>query len=170
MRLMIGLVILLVLFGVLAALASQTSQILLVVSGSMKPTLQIGDRILVDSNTYADRYDIVVIQDPEKPKQPDEKLIKRIIGVEGDTIEIRGGIIYVNGKEQYSRHVASNRINWGDFRLRVPDDSIYAIGDNRNDSYDSLNFGPVKRQSIKGVLWLIIWPPNDWGAPSDFLD
>ena len=163
LRLMAGLVVLLVLVGALMAFQTKAIQVLLVISGSMEPTLAVGDRILIDANGYAKRNSVVVVQDPNKPEQPEEQMVKRVVGVGGDVVEIRGGILYVNGKEQFSRHVASNSIHWRDVHVRVPDHHLFLLGDNRNNSYDSLNFGPLHVSNVTGVLKFIIWPPKNWG-------
>lgn len=168
-RVMIGLIVLLVLLGGLLAIQSQAIQILVVISESMEPTLQIGDRILVDRGGFADRFSVVVLQDPEKSDEPQEQLVKRIVGVAGDSVEIRGGILYLNGKEQYSSHVTTNRVNWRDLKIKVPDDHVFVMGDNRNNSYDSLNFGPVEDKYIRGVLSLVLWPPQRWGHVPNFV-
>lgn len=165
---MVGLVVLLVLVGAILTLQSQVVQVLIVVSGSMEPTLQIGDRIIVDANAYPDRFAVVIVQDPERPNEPEEQLVKRIVGLEGDLIQIRGGILYINGEEQYSTHVTTNSLNWRDVRVRVPVDHIFVLGDNRNDSYDSLNFGPVPYSMVRGVLSFIYWPPSHFGKVDDF--
>jgi signal peptidase I len=161
LRLMIGLLILLFLMGILLALASNKLQIEQVISDSMAPTLLVGDEILSDANAMPDRYQIICFNSPE---DADEKLVKRIIGVPGDEIRIRDGIIYVNGKEEYSPQV-DNRIQWKDIKVTIPRSGVFVLGDNRNNSHDSLNFGPVPYKNIRGVATMIIWPPSHWGRP-----
>lgn len=167
-RLMAGFLVLLVLVAVILALQSQKIRIFIVVSESMEPTLAVGDRILVDANGYPDRYSVIAFQDPEKPDQPEEQLVKRVIGIEGDLVEIRDGILYVNGEEQYSRHVTTNRIPTSDQRVRVPRDHVFVMGDNRYNSYDSVEFGAAPLANMTGVLTLIVWPPKRWGRVPDF--
>lgn len=163
-RMAAGLVVLLILVAVIGTLEAGVMRIFIVISGSMEPSLQIGDRILVDGNATPDRYDIVNFQDPTKPGEPEEQLVKRVIGVEGDLIELRSGILYINKKEQYSNTVTSNRINWDDIRLKVPDGHVFVLGDNRNNSFDSLNFGTIEIEDIEGVLSIVLWPPSHWGS------
>lgn len=139
-----------------------------VTSGSMEPTLQIGDVIFIDSQSIPDRFDIVALSDPNHPD--DLPIVKRIVGMGGDLIEIRGGILLINGEEQYSRHIKGNRINWQDVRVKVPFDQVFLLGDNRNDSYDSLNFGTVSVDDLKGKLTYILWPPGRWGKVDNFED
>lgn len=169
-RVMIGVVVLLVLISIILAIQSRVVRIFVVISDSMEPTLLIGDRIVIDTKSYPDRFDVVSLQDPEHMDDPKEQLVKRVIGLEGDVIAIEDGILLINGEEQYSRHVASNTINWRDVRIKVPEDHIFVLGDNRNHSYDSLNFGPVSEENITGVLSFIVWPPSRFGPVDDFTE
>lgn len=164
-RLMIALVILLLLMAVNLAIGSGRLQIDKVVSSSMEPTLLIGDVLLGDVNAMPDRHDIVILDDPENEG---EKLVKRIMGLPGDTIVIRSGVLSINGEEDYSSHVSNNRIDWRDFKTRVPDGHIFVLGDNRNDSYDSLNFGALPIDSIRCVMMATIWPPSRWSTPPPY--
>lgn len=169
LRVMSSLIVLVVLVGLLLAVQTKVLQVYIVISESMEPTLRIGDRILVDANAWPHRFDVVGFQDPEKPDKPEEQLIKRIVGVAGDEIEIRSGVLYINGEEQFSEKVTTNKINWRDIApLRVPEDHLFVLGDNRNNSYDSLNFGPVRVSEVSGVMRYIIWPPSRIGAIPDF--
>jgi signal peptidase I len=127
----------------------------------MAPTLLVGDEILSDANAMTGRYQIICFNSPED----DDKLVKRIIGVPGDEIRIRDGIIYINGKEEYSTQVSDNRIQWKDVKVKVPRNGVFVLGDNRNNSHDSLNFGTVPYKNIRGVATMIIWPPSRWGRP-----
>ena len=163
---MVGVIVLLILVGAILAIESDAVQVLIVTSGSMEPTLQIGDRILVDAAGDYGLYSVVVLDDPD---HPGEQLVKRIVGLGGDRVEVRDGILYLNGKEQYSTHVSSNEIYWRNTKLRVPDDHVFVLGDNRNDSYDSLNFGPVPVDNVTGVLSFIIWPSGNWGRIPNFM-
>lgn len=164
-RLIVELTFLLVLMGAILALASNKFQFEEVVSASMVPTLKIGDIILTDANAAPRRYDIVCLKSPEEGADKDEKYVKRIMGVPGDTIVIQSGIIYLNGIEEYSKAIPDNKIIWHDDRIRIPEDKLFLMGDNRNNSYDSLNFGPVPYSNITGVVQLIVWPPSHWGRP-----
>lgn len=164
-RIMIALIILLVLMGVNLAIGTGRLQIERVISGSMEPTLQISDVVLADRHAVPKRHDIVIVTDPE---QPGEKLIKRIIGMPGDTVQLEHGILYVNGKEDFSAQVSENTIHWTDVRVRVPLGKVFVMGDNRNNSYDSLNFGPVSEDDIRGVMIATVWPPKRWGGVAKF--
>lgn len=165
---MTGTIVLLVLIGIIISIQTQVIRIFVVISESMVPTLQIGDRIVVDSKIYPVRYDVISLQDPEHPNDPREQLVKRIMAIESDVVEIEGGILYVNGEEQYSQHVTSNSLQWRDIRLRIPEGHIFVLGDNRNESYDSLNFGSVPVENITGVLSFIVWPLDNFGKVPNF--
>lgn len=167
-RTLIGAAVLLMLFGVMAAIHFEAIRIFVVVSDSMEPTLKIGDRILVDAAGKYDRFSVISFQDPTRRYDPEEQLVKRIVGLAGDTVEIDGGGLLVNGELQLSSQVTSDLINWEDTRVRVPSGHVFVLGDNRNNSFDSLNFGPIPETDISGVLTLILWPPGRWGALEPF--
>jgi signal peptidase I len=146
-------------------------------SASMENTLLIGDRVLVDriSWRFADpkRGDIVVFHPPfDGPV-----LIKRIIGLPGDEVSLRNGSVYINGKlldEPYVRRVDgqpeptqpfSNGLPWSlQSPYKVPEGSYFVMGDNRTDSGDSREFGPVKRSQFVGRAFARYWPPGRIGG------
>lgn len=169
MRALVGAVVLLLLFGAMAAIHFGAVRLFVVVSDSMEPTLAVGDRILVDSAGRYQRFSVISFQDPTRRHDPDEQLVKRIIGLPGDTVEIDDGEVFVNGELQLSPNVTSDLINWPDTRMRVPIGHVFVLGDNRNNSFDSLNFGPVRESDISGVLTLILWPPARWGGIDPFV-
>ncbi len=162
----VGLLVLIVLVGLWAAIKTKLIPIFVVASGSMEPTLQIGDHVLIDASAVPELFDIVTFPDPGNPDA--DPLIKRVIATGNDTVKIESGILYVNGKEQYNKHIKGNHINWDDVKVKVPSECVFVLGDNRNDSYDSLNFGPVKLDNITGVMKYIIWPPGRSGKIGDF--
>jgi signal peptidase I len=151
-------------------------------TGSMEPTLIIGDHILVNKFLYGTdvpfsdkkmltfkkpaRGDIIVFKYPENPKRD---FIKRIIAIEGDVIESKDKIIYVNGnavEERYASHSDSSikpggiepRDNFGPYI--VPRDKYFVMGDNRDQSYDSRYWGYVDAELIKGKALIIYWSWN----------
>jgi len=161
-------------------------------SGSMIPTLQIGDHILVNKfllGTPVDvpftnihlfrmpglrkpqRGDIIVFKYPEDPTRD---FIKRVIGIEGDVIESKDKTLSVNGRklvESYTQHVDSfikpygmdRRDNFGP--VTVPKESVFVMGDNRDQSYDSRFWGFVDLPRIKGKAIIIYWSwdsDNTW--------
>lgn len=134
-------------------------------SGSMIPTLEVGDRVLTNKFIYRfedpERGDVVVFRSVEGG---DEDLIKRVVGVPGDTVSVRDGTLFVNGeaqKEPYVNRDAPDINTYGP--MRVPDDSVFCMGDNRSNSRDSRFFGPVPYESIEGEAFVTFWPPSRLG-------
>jgi signal peptidase I len=117
---------------------------------AMEPALKDGDRILIDRNVDAlQRGDIVVFYYPVDPKK---SYIKRIVGLPGEAVEIREGKVLINGTALAETYVlpANNRVRSARAEIRVPADSYYAIGDNRDNSNDSRMWGPLQRKFIYG--------------------
>jgi len=162
LRLMAGVLVLAPLLVVWIALSVGQLSVDKVASSSMEPTLQVGDVILTDANAPIDRYDVVAFDAPDGG----DPYVKRVLGVPGDRIEVRHGLLYLNGREEYSTQVSQNRLNWPDERIRVPREALFMMGDNRNNSFDSLNFGSVPREHIRGRVMWIVWPPDRWGRPA----
>lgn len=156
-------------------------------SGSMEPTLRPGDRVLVwKAFDTPERGDIVVFEDPHPGRQPEEGLlerfarwlteglgfarpahedfIKRVIGLPGETVELRDGRLYVDGvriAEPYL-HGRPDRRDFGP--VTVPPDSLFVLGDNRLNSNDSrYGLGFVPRDKVIGEAFVIIWPPSRIG-------
>jgi len=148
-------------------------------SGSMIPTLLIGDHILVNKFLYGTTIpfsdkrvlvfkkpeigDIIVFKFPNNPKKD---FIKRVIATEGDKIESRGKIIYVNGdkiSEPYIQHTDNavlpreigSRDNFGP--ITIPENKFFVMGDNRDESHDSRFWGFVDVKDIKGKALIIYW-------------
>ncbi len=145
-------------------------------SGSMEPTLQIGDRILVNKLSYhlhgVDRGDIVVFSRPPTencggPAVND--LVKRVIGLPGNVISVSGGYVYVNGKRLDESWLPSSEQgvtvagpagnSWDLVRpYKVPANDYFVMGDNRTDSCDSRYWGPISRSLIVGKVEVRVWP------------
>lgn len=147
-------------------------------SGSMIPTLLVGDHLLVNKFIYGikipfsdkrilvfkkpSRGDIIVFRYPEDPSRD---FIKRVVAVEGDVIEERNKVVYVNGKpldEPYVQH--TDRKNRNPFEPRdnfgpyiVPKNKLFVMGDNRDQSYDSRYWGYVDLKDVKGKAMIIYW-------------
>ncbi len=138
-------------------------------SGSMEPTLQINDRLVIEKVTYhfnpPKRGDIVVFWPPARltpPGQHRDAFIKRVIGIPGDVVEVRNGQVYVNGsalEEGYIKEAPNYQ--WGP--ERVPESSYLVLGDNRNSSYDSHAWGFVPAENIIGKAMVRFWPPQRLG-------
>ena len=145
----------------------------------MKPTLQIGDHILVNKFIYGIkipywRKTIIPVKNPKRndivvfkfPEDPSKDFIKRVVGIAGDVVEIRNKKVYVNhkplnvdfGVNRESIIYPANiqpRDNFGP--VTVPPDSLFVMGDNRDHSYDSRFWGFVKHKALKGKAFIIYW-------------
>jgi len=128
---------------------------------SMRPTLQDGEYILVNKLAYKtgepQRGDIVVFVFPVNPQ---EDLIKRVIGLPGETVSIYNGIVSVDGAPLTEPYIASPPTYDGDWI--VPEGQLFVLGDNRNDSRDSHSWGLLPIENVIGRAVLIYWPPNEW--------
>jgi len=170
-------------------------------SGSMKPTLLVGDHLLVNKFIYGIKIPImdrilIPIKEPKRgdiivfkwPKDESKDFIKRVIGTEGDVIEIKDDILYVNGEEIHNDYIgefydddnsraikleeslgeikhyildqAKNHQNFGP--ITVPSDSVFVMGDNRDNSEDSRYWGFVTLNKIKGKALIIYWSWPHW--------
>jgi signal peptidase I len=135
-------------------------------SASMVPTLKYGDRVLVNKFIYRftepQRGDIVVFKSVEGDGQD---LIKRVVGVPGDEIAVRGGKLFVNGEPQKEPYVNKKYPDRSFYApTTVPKDHVFAMGDNRANSQDSRVFGPVPEKNIEGEAFLRFWPPDRIGG------
>jgi len=131
---------------------------------SMEPTLHSDQRLVVEKVSYRfhgpRRGDIVVL---ESPQQSSELLIKRVIGLPGETVEIRQGRIYINGQELDEPYLERSTARpWGP--IIVPPLHVFVLGDNRSFSNDSRAFGMVPIVNIVGRAWVSYWPLDEVGA------
>jgi len=128
---------------------------------SMNPTLQNGEYVLVNRLAYKtgepQRGDIIVFSFPLDQKQD---LIKRIIGLPGETITVRNGEVLINGEKLEEPYIAQSPIYSGEWT--VPDGQLFVLGDNRNDSKDSHQWNYLPVENIIGKALLIYWPPPEW--------
>lgn len=129
---------------------------------SMQPTLQDGEFVLVNRVAYRfgqpERGDIIVFRDPNNINGKD--LIKRIIGLPGDTIVIRDGTVSLNGQLLHEDYIAAPPVYSGQWE--VPPGHLFVLGDNRNDSSDSHSWGLLPIENVIGKAVLIYWPPPEW--------
>lgn len=133
-------------------------------SASMEPTLMVGDRILVDKISYhlhaVHRGDIVVFATPPgEDAGPNVKdLVKRVIGLPGETISSAGGQVVINGKPLKEPWLAPGVVTTGINTQKIPAGEYFVMGDNRSDSQDSRFFGPIHGSLIVGRVVVKIWP------------
>jgi signal peptidase I len=150
-------------------------------SGSMEPTLQIGDRIVVDKLAYhlhgIGRADIVVFSTPPLENcagPPVSDLVKRVIGLPGETISLSDGNVYIDGHflpepwlSAASRHATYAGPSAAPYALhhpyKIPAGDVFVMGDNRTESCDSRYWGPVRESTIVGKVDFRIWPLSRLG-------
>ena len=147
------------------------------VSGaSMYPTLHNGDRMVLSKVGDIHRFDVVIL------KAPDENVeyIKRVIGMPGDTIEMKSGVLYINGKKVDQPFIntevlAKQTVFMDDFTLesltgesKVPEGKYFVLGDNRGVSKDSRMIGFIDRSAIEGKAVFTIWPFGRIGGQKDY--
>jgi len=184
----------LVLISLVVALVikSLLVQAFFIPSSSMEPTLMPGDRVLVNKLAYrfgdVGRGDVVVFENPDPAFLPDrnilgsvfhwlgeglgfaqpedEDLIKRVIGVAGETVEIRDRTVYVDGQPLGEPYLTRDaRAAMGDYGpVTVPEGMLFVLGDNRGNSADSRAIGFVPEDRVVGRAFVIIWPPSDVGG------
>lgn len=128
---------------------------------SMQPTLQDGEFVLVSKLSYKfgdfQHGDIIVF---DFPLNPDEELVKRIIGLPGDHVVVRDSHVYVNDQMLNENYIAQAPLYSGDWI--VPDGTLFVLGDNRNNSNDSKDWGLLPQGNVVGKAVLIYWPPKFW--------
>ena len=132
---------------------------------SMEPNLHTDQRLVVEKVSYRfhgpQRHDIVVLK---LPSQGDELLIKRVVGLPGETVEIRNGQVLINGVPLDEPFVDEETQPGRNGQVTVPPLHVYVLGDNRNHSNDSRSFGPVPIENLVGRAWLSYWPPENVGV------
>lgn len=128
---------------------------------SMNPTLQDGEYVLVSKVSYRlsepQHGDIIVFKFPGQPVQD---LIKRIIGLPGDIVEVKNRQVFVNGQALDEPYIAAEPTYEGIWK--VPAGQLFVLGDNRNDSSDSHSWGLLPEGNVIGKAILIYWPPPEW--------
>lgn len=160
--------------AVLVALVIKTFvvQAFKIPSGSMQPTLEIGDRVVVNKLSYdahdLNRGDVVVFERPEGlPAGPDEPkdLIKRVIGLPGDTVVARDGAVYVNDRLLEEPYLPEGTMTYNiDQPIEVPEGEVLLLGDNRGSSSDGRVFGTVDVDTVIGRAFMVMWPFSRIGA------
>ena len=130
---------------------------------SMRPTLEDGEFVLVSKVSYQlgeiNRGDIIVF---DFPLNPDEELIKRVIGLPGDKVVVENGKVSVNGKVLDEPYIAQTPNYSG--KWKVAEGEVFVLGDNRNNSNDSKDWGLLPQENVVGKAILIYWPPALWNV------
>ena len=164
--------VVLIVAALLVALVIKTFlfQAFYIPSESMVPTLQVGDRVLVNKLSYdlhdVHRQDVVVFKAPKAAETGDiQDLVKRVIGLPGDTVEARDGRVYVNGTALDEPYLPAGTQTTNLPPTTVPPGYMFVMGDNREASKDSRIFGPVKESAIVGRVFVRIWPLGRIGSP-----
>ncbi|MBE7552218.1 MAG: signal peptidase I [Anaerolineales bacterium] len=144
-----------------------------VVGTSMVNNLHDGQYLIIDKLSYSwlvtdilgmggpQRGDVIVF---EPPNRPGEDYVKRIIGLPGEKVEIRAGQVFINGErldEPFQPMPGSYNMS---NPVIVPEGQVFVLGDNRNNSNDSHNWGTLPMGNIVGRAWLSYWPPDEWGV------
>ena len=189
----------LILIALVLALLIKTFlvQAFFIPSQSMETTLDVGDRVLVNKLIYRfrdpRRQEIIVFENPKLPEEdrnplsafwhwvteglgfssdPNKDFIKRVIGLPGDTVEVKGGRVFVNGERLEEPYLTlhQDRSDFGPYK--VPPDNYFVMGDNRANSQDSRSLqalGPIPRAKIVGKAFIILWPPSrfEWLGAGD---
>lgn len=147
-------------FGIRTAVA----EVRWVPTGSMEPTIAIGDRLFTVKAIYyfkkPVRGDIVVFEPPSQvhSKTGNYPYVKRLIGLPGDTVEIREGLVYVNDKVYDVDSAREPRYSYGP--VKVENGTLFVLGDNRNESYDSHEWGFLPEENVIAKAVFVIWPFN----------
>lgn len=163
-------------------------------SESMVPTLKVGDRVLVNKVLYRFREprrgEIIVFENPNLVDEdrnpvsafwhwvteglgfstdPDRDFIKRVIGIPGDTVEVKGGQVFVNGNLIEEPYLVNNRDRSDQPPVQIGERELFVMGDNRANSQDSRQFGPIDRDKVVGKAFIILWPPSrfEWLGGDD---
>lgn len=134
-------------------------------SPSMVPTIDVHDQFLSNKTAYwfhkPQRDDIIIFK-PPLAAGSNSDFVKRVIGLPGETIKVHGGIVYINDKPLNEPFIAEKPMR-EDTPFIIPDNCVFAMGDNRNHSNDSRYWGPLPIKNIKGQAWWRYWPLNRMG-------
>lgn len=148
-------------------------QVFWIPSGSMENTLEINDRIVVNKVAYhfrdPRRFEVIVFRGVDSVDPTKKDLIKRLVGLPGEVLEIRNGDLLINGKLVEYSAVMKQTMNQ-DFAnfgpVTIPQDSFFVMGDNRPASADSRYFGFLPKKNVIGPAFIRIWPLFKFGLIS----
>jgi signal peptidase I len=143
-----------------------------VVGTSMVDNLHDGQYLIIDKLSYNPLvHDILGVGGPQRgdvivfepPNRPGEDYVKRIIALPGETVEVRNGQVFING-QPLAEPFQPGRMSYTMRPQVVPAGTVFVLGDNRNNSNDSHNWGALPVENIVGRAWLSYWPPQNWGV------
>ena len=134
----------------------------------MLPSLGDAEFLVVNKlaylNTDPGRGDVIVFR---SPRNPEEDLVKRIVGLPKETVEIRNGQVFVNGQVLDAATYIQDDVARNTPATTVPADAYFVMGDNRRQSRDSRDIGAIPRASIVGRVWVVYWPFSKMGLLPD---
>lgn len=137
----------------------------------MEPNFYEGQRVLVNKVIYKlhepQSGDVIVLKPPPPYDPSATPFIKRIIGLPGETVEVKNGAVYINGFK-LTEHYLKEAPNYT-LKRELDDDEYFVLGDNRNSSNDSHTGWTIPRQNIIGKAWLTIWPLKRFGLVTNYL-
>jgi signal peptidase I len=141
------------------------AQPFLVQGASMEPNFSSGDYLLVDEATYRfrepERGEVIVFKNPNDTS---EFYIKRIVGLPGEEVVVDGKEVLIDGKSIDEMYLGGNIDIDGQYIFQVDEGEYFVMGDNRPQSFDSRNWGPMGKSLIVGVVRLRFWPPDTFGS------
>ena len=161
----VGLVILALIIALL--IKTFLFQAFYIPSESMVPTLKVHDRVLVNKLSYrlhpVHRGDIVVFKAPPDSDPGIDDLVKRVVGLPGESVSGHGGHVYINGKELAEPYLPDKTFTTDFSPVKIPANSYWVMGDNRGNSKDSRVFGVITKGKIVGRVFVRIWPFSRFG-------
>lgn len=158
---------------IIYTLVNLTTARAIVEGPSMQPNFYTGQLVVINRFAYyfsqPQRGDVVVLHSPRAECQKTDRvidyacddLIKRVIGLPGETVDIRAGRVYVNGAMIDEPYITQFCDRGCDGTWTLKTEEYFVLGDNRNNSYDSHSFGPISRHLIVGQAWIRYWPLQD---------
>ena len=133
----------------------------------MLPNIEEGDWVMVNKASYfssdLQRGDVIVFNPPPPNEESPYPFIKRVIGLPGETVEIKDGKVFIDGIPLEEDEYIKERPNYTTQATEVPENEYFVLGDNRNIANDSRNGWTVPRDNIIGRAWFIYWPPSKLG-------
>ncbi len=130
----------------------------------MRPALESSQFLLVNKLAYVagepERGDVIVFR---SPRNPSEDLVKRVVALPSETVEIRNGFVLVDGRRLDEVLYLEATVTSDMSAVDVPANAYFVMGDNRAQSSDSRRIGSIAAGSIVGRVWLVYWPPGDFG-------